>query len=574
MKFSLKNPPSGLFILFLLVWGCLNLIQARLTPLNNDEAYYWMYSKYLDWGYFDHPPMIALMIKTGYLLFRNELGVRLVAVLSEIFTLLIIWNLLDQSFRQRSDNVLLFILVIAVLPVINIFGFIATPDSPLLLFAAVFLLVYKQFSDDESLQNTFLLGVSIAALMYSKYHGVLLILFVVLSNLSLLRSKRFYYAAAMALILFLPHIYWQFSNGFPSVKYHLVGRVSGFDPGNVPDYIMNLLIIHNPFILPVCIWVIIKTKARDKFEKALRYIVTGFIIFFFVASFRYHIEPQWTAVASIPLIILLFNNLGYQSKMSNYLKWVAILLLPLVLLARSAVMIDYLPVPYLKNEYHNTIKRVKEIEKIAGDRPVIFTNSYQNAAMYSFYTGNFAHSLNNKDYRKNQYDLWDFEEYVHGKEVLYVPHFLTPSIKSQLTEYNLPGGDSLFARIFSDFQSLQRECVILSDAHYSFSRIDTNIIHFKIFNPYPFSIDLKHKELPVVFQLAFIKNGKMEFKKNIDLPGNYSVLHRGDTIQTDFRFTLNELPAGEYKIAICSETGILYDTYNSKFKDVLVGEKR
>lgn len=574
MKFNLKNIPSGLFILFLLVWGCLNLIQAGLTPLNNDEAYYWMYSKYLDWGYFDHPPMIALMIKAGYLLFRNEIGVRLLVVLSEIFTLLIIWKLLDQSFRQYSKNVLLFIIVIAALPVFNIYGFIATPDSPLLLFAAVFLLVYKRFADKQSIQNTILLGVSMAALVYSKYHGVLLILLVVLSNLSLLTEKRFYYATAVALVLFLPHFYWQYSNGFPSVKYHLVERVSGFDPGHVPEYLLNLLIIHNPFILPICIWVIIRSKAKDKFEKALRYCVAGFFLFFFAASFRYHIEPQWTAVASIPMIILLFNNLDIESKSANYLKWVAILFLPLMLFARSAFMVDYLPVAYLKNKYHKTRMRAEEIEKIAGERPVIFTNSYQDASEYSFYTGKFALSLNNKDYRKNQYDIWDFEEQVHGKEILYVPHFLTPSVKSQLTEYVFTDGDSLFARVFTDFQSLQRKCAILGNDHLFFSRRDTNIVNFKIFNPYPYSINLKHKELPVVFQLAFIKNGSLEIKKNIDLPPDISTLSPGDTIRADFRFTLSELTAGEYKIAICSETGMLYDIYNSNFIDVIVNDEK
>ena len=61
---------------------------------------------------------------------------------------------------------------------------------------------------------------------------------------------------------------------------------------------------------------------------------------------------------------------------------------------------------------------------------------------------------------------------------------------------------------------------------------------------------------------------------NIELPQNISILNPGDTIQADYRFTLGEFPAGKYKIAICSETGILYDTYNSKFKDVLVSEKK
>ncbi len=52
-------------------------MQSGLTELQDDEAYYWVYSHFLDWGYFDHPPMTALLIKMGYAIFHNELGVRL-----------------------------------------------------------------------------------------------------------------------------------------------------------------------------------------------------------------------------------------------------------------------------------------------------------------------------------------------------------------------------------------------------------------------------------------------------------------------------------------------------------------
>src|SRR5215212_4075477 len=33
------------------------------TELGNDEAYYWLYSQYLQWNYFDHTPMVALTIR-------------------------------------------------------------------------------------------------------------------------------------------------------------------------------------------------------------------------------------------------------------------------------------------------------------------------------------------------------------------------------------------------------------------------------------------------------------------------------------------------------------------------------
>jgi hypothetical protein len=572
MNFRLKDFFSKPLSLFLVLWGILNILQAFFTPLSNDEAYYWMYSKYLDWGYFDHPPMIALMIKTGYLFFQNELGVRLIVVLSQIVTLLIIWSLADEIQKLKKGNILLFIILITILPVFHIFGFIATPDAPLLLFCAIFLLAYKRFLKDENRQNVLFLGLSMAALIYSKYHGALLILLVILSNLRLLKSPKFYLASLLALLLFLPHLYWQYSNGFPSVKYHLMERVSAFNPGHIPEYLLNLLFIHNPLILPFCIWLVIKNRSKNQFEKSLNFIFAGFIIFFFIASFRYHIEPQWTAVISIPMILILLNNTDLKSKQGVFIKWTAIILFPLLLFARAAFMADFLPVQYLKKEFHNTKKWADEISNLAGNRPVIFTNSYQNPSEYTFYTGKFAHSLNNLNYRKTQYDLWNFEEKVHGKEVLYVPHYLTDYLKKNLTKQILPGGDSIFIRVFKDFQSLQRECVILKDDKFNFSKSGINTIHLEIFNPYPFPIKIKHNELPVVFQIAFLKKDYMEVKKNLELPENFTSINAGDTISADCRFTLEDLPAGEYRFAICSETGILYDIYSSKFRDVKVNE--
>jgi hypothetical protein len=49
-------------------------------------------------------------------------------------------------------------------------------------------------------------------------------------------------------------------------------------------------------------------------------------------------------------------------------------------------------------------------------------------------------------------------------------------------------------------------------------------------------------------------------------------LNVGDTISVDCKFIIKDLPAGVYKLAICSETGILYDTFNSKFVDAKINE--
>ena len=46
--------PISILLLFIL-----NVVQGGTTELLPDEAYYWVYSQYLDWGFFDHPPLVA-----------------------------------------------------------------------------------------------------------------------------------------------------------------------------------------------------------------------------------------------------------------------------------------------------------------------------------------------------------------------------------------------------------------------------------------------------------------------------------------------------------------------------------
>src|SRR6476620_9413570 len=70
---------TALTILALVV---LRLGAAAWTPLTFDEAYYWMWSKHLAGGYYDHPPGVAAVIRLGTMIAGDtELGVRLVSIL-------------------------------------------------------------------------------------------------------------------------------------------------------------------------------------------------------------------------------------------------------------------------------------------------------------------------------------------------------------------------------------------------------------------------------------------------------------------------------------------------------------
>lgn len=71
---KIKNPET-LVWLGLGLWWIVNLVQAGCTELADDEAYYHMFAGRLAWGYFDHPPMTALLVHLGGFL-GGEIGVR------------------------------------------------------------------------------------------------------------------------------------------------------------------------------------------------------------------------------------------------------------------------------------------------------------------------------------------------------------------------------------------------------------------------------------------------------------------------------------------------------------------
>src|SRR5690349_24665118 len=71
--------------LIVLALVSLRLVAAAFTPLTFDEAYYWTWSKHLAGGYYDHPPMVAVLIRLGTLIAGDtEFGVRLVSIVLAI----------------------------------------------------------------------------------------------------------------------------------------------------------------------------------------------------------------------------------------------------------------------------------------------------------------------------------------------------------------------------------------------------------------------------------------------------------------------------------------------------------
>lgn len=434
--------------LFYTAWFLLGLLQSIFTELQDDEAYYWVFSRYLDWGYFDHPPMIALLIKMGTTLFGGEVGVRIVPLLLNTATLYI-----TEKLTEKKEPLLFYAIALSV-AVLQISGFVAVPDIPLMFFTALFLRLYRKFLQQETWVNTILLGLAAAALLYSKYHGVLVIFFVLLSNLKLLQKAKLYVAGLMALLLFVPHLYWQLQHNWISFRYHLFeSNVNPYKFSYTTDYILGQLLLAGPlagFILWPAAFIY---RSKNNFDRALKFTAVGFFLFFLLSTLKGKVEPNWTAPAIIPVMVLahqfLLNKTGWR-------KWLLRLLpvtLILVFAFRVIMVVDLVPAQAIVERYHAWKGWPQEMKKRTEGLPVVFNNSYQRASKYWFYTGQMTYSLNKFDDRRNNYNFWPVEDSLLGKPVyildIYDLHDKEDSIKTPLytVGYKYDSSYNSFAKI-------------------------------------------------------------------------------------------------------------------------------
>lgn len=408
-----------LFLLFLLFWIVQSLITAANTELYFDEAYYWMYSRFPDWGYFDHPPMVAVIIGMGNFLGKNELAVRLVNVLMMSGSLAMIYYLV------RPNNVAVFCLTLFSFLTFHLSGFVTLPDTPFFFFALVFMLAYRRFLERDSWRNVLGLGASAALMLYSKYHGALVILFVVLSNPRLLTNYRFYLAGLAGLLLFLPHILWQVTHDFPSLQYHLVDRASSYKVSQTLDYVLGNVPYHGGLVSVALLVASFGYRTADRWERALQWNLYGTLIFFFLITFKgQYIEPNWTIFCTFPLVYLGYRSVE-QARWFRTYRVIATVFSGLLLLIKIHLIS---PLVDIKKDrvwdFHLSRNFAREVVALSGDAMIV-GNDYKATSLLNFYADQpyYIPALNING-RANQYSLWQLDTLVCDRDVVFINQHL------------------------------------------------------------------------------------------------------------------------------------------------------
>ena len=118
---------------------------AAFLPPGFDEAYYYLYTRHLDWSYFDHPPMVALTTGFGVWLTGqvSPFTIRLGPLLLHTGSLLLLYLTARQLFSEKAALTSLTIATLCPLFLLG-FGVLTLPDSPLIFFWTATLLLASQ----------------------------------------------------------------------------------------------------------------------------------------------------------------------------------------------------------------------------------------------------------------------------------------------------------------------------------------------------------------------------------------------------------------------------------------------
>jgi 4-amino-4-deoxy-L-arabinose transferase-like glycosyltransferase len=560
---NVLKQPKKLFLVFLGITLIVNLLQAYLTGLHPDEAYYWVYAQFLDWGYFDHPPFVAIYIKIGSLLFKNTLGLRLLTVISYTASILLLW----QIVKKYGANVKLFIILVSAVLIFHVYAFITTPDVPLLFFSILFLLLYQLYLKEDKTIWAIALGFTAAGLMLSKYHGILLIILVLLSNLKLFTRRTFYITIVLAVVLCLPHLYWQYLNGFPSFYYHLIDRsATPYRFDYTTQYFLDQVLMMGPLVGWLLFYYAYKAKTNeDLFIKALKFVSYGVIIFFFFSTFKGRVQAQWPLIEFTAIFILAYIYAVQHPQHFKKYKWLFGANIFLIVLARFIIM-SFIPgldkIKFVAS-FKNFDVWAQEIAKVAQGNPIIFEDGFQQPSYFNFYTQSLnAVAYNSVYYRQTQYDLWPLEDSVQHKKVMLI-RAGEATLTKQKTINTIKGPfhytwiDSVQFYPKINFKPI--------DFSKKWAKNEERTINFTVVNPYDKSINFKTKshKWPITLQYGYLKDGKV-IEINL-LPYAINKINLSPKTAQNISLKIKAPSAeGNYKLFISIKTDPFAGTRNSK----------
>ena len=487
MEKLLTGRNTAIVVGLLIVW---RLYLSASLQLHPDEAYYWLWSRNLDIGYFDHPPVVAYFIWLTTLFSKSELFVRLSGTLVALAISGMIWRLALQLFKNvqvAAGSVILF----NVLPLTTLGLLVITPDTPVLFFWSLGIYLFWQTLHSDKHWLWYAVGVSFGMALLSKYTAILmlpcvLLYLLVTDDRRWLKTTYPYRAVLIGFLCFLPVVYWNSQHDWVSFTFQLRNGLNseGYSLGKVAEYLGGQLLIVGPIAWVVGMWAaVVGLRRRDKESLFLICAAIPVIAFFAFSSLKKPAGPNWPAFAYVSLSILVAKYCLDSPSHKRRWIWSAAVVSSLALSAVTSLHARFNVIPLERfskdlvvsdatNYFYGWKEMATELQKYSGHGFAV-TPSHQLSAEIIYYTDSklLAHTASKA--RPSQFNLWNWSKDLPRKDGLYV------WTDSDFIGHN---GDHFASPARSAVMNIVRDGHIVRKIHITSAARNTSLAH-------PFSAD-------------------------------------------------------------------------------------
>jgi 4-amino-4-deoxy-L-arabinose transferase-like glycosyltransferase len=294
---------TSVLILAMVLLRCL---AAAWTPLTFDEAYYWMWSKHLAFGYYDHPPMVALVIRLGTMIAGDtEFGVRVASILLALPMSFAVYRSAEILFGgariAATAAILLNVTLMAAVGTL-----IVTPDAPLLVASSFVLLFCAKVLETGQGAWWLAVGLAVGTAMLSKYTALFFGPAILIWLASVAKMRRWfvspwpYLGGLVAAAVFTPVILWNAEHQWVSlIKQIGRAKIEDFRPSFIAELIPTQVAFATPLVFILGAMGLYALMTRRSGASPSRALINA-MLWTIVAYFGWHslharVEANWFA---------------------------------------------------------------------------------------------------------------------------------------------------------------------------------------------------------------------------------------------------------------------------------------
>ena len=386
---------AALFLIALLI--LMRAVMAGVLPLSADEAYYWLWSKYLALGYYDHPPAVAFIIRLGTSLFGDtEFGVRASGILLSVLASWFVWRAALDILKDEKRAALAALLFNLTL-MMGVEMLALTPDTPSIVTASAFLFCLARVQSTGKGHWWLWAGVAAGLGLLSKYSGLFvgagaLLWLIVSPRARIWLSTIWPWAGGvLALLVFLPNLLWQSQHQWMTFAFQF-GRVTGghLTPRFLFEFIGAELGLATPFILVLAglgAW----RARRDSDRALLLALIAPALVYFLIHALHDRVQGNWPCFL-YPMLAILAADAFTTEK--GWWGWCSRLAMPtaglILLLAYAQAATGFLPLKHdplarlLGVGMRELAGQIQAEAKATGARAVL-ASDYETTAWLRFY---------------------------------------------------------------------------------------------------------------------------------------------------------------------------------------------